>query len=571
MKWKAEQLDFDFIAAESADEICVTLTRQQALFLYSAVNVFNWRTRWYSASGGAVNMDAIQSMIADAISRLQTGMEGECVTMAVVDIDFVNDPCSLVIEFSNGTTKTIPFEGTCLMPPPPEPIENYVISLHPECVGGQIAYSQWDESLGFSVTKFVDISACLPEQPAIPTTIVTGLTCTDGNLFITSSVDGEIVGSAIDLENCLDIPVLPSTIVTGLTCVDGNLFITSSEDGEIVGDAIDLENCLDLPPMPDIGAQLGLDYYSPEVRCRAAQRITNIYITTIVNASTMAQIVGAVDEYVLMPALGYNFDKEHILTSASRFRNMVIADLTEISTFFNTHRDDPDLTCIFYDLIPANMRIPETFAQAASNGVTVWLGGAGFTTAQVEAVTQCLRSWSSHTFQNMVTDSLMRPDYEMNCDTCLPDTGGNWFRNTNFANNSGVPPHTITGATRIVGNGLRQDNAATPIQITFPYVVDQCCIELQVAINDHAEVNIIDNKTGVILATGSHTGEIGGTDYFLEWIGSEGLIPITEDGITITVDFDDIPPVSGNYVVNASYHGLNTTPPTGMVTGYVCG
>lgn len=114
-KWKAEVLNYDFIVAQALDEICVSLTKQQATFLYSIINPFNWSTRWYSDIGTQPDMDTIQAMISDAVGRLQTGLEGECITMPVVtSVEIDNELCQLVVTYSNGSIITTNLDNSCL-------------------------------------------------------------------------------------------------------------------------------------------------------------------------------------------------------------------------------------------------------------------------------------------------------------------------------------------------------------------------------------------------------------------------------------------------------------------------
>lgn len=538
---KVEKLEYEFIRDASTDEICVTLTKQQATFLYSITNVFNWRTRWYSPTGAAVDMDTMQSMIADANSRLQTGLEGECINMAVTDVDLVTDPCTLVISYSNGTTKTIPLTEPCFgggggietnyvktifpsceggqiayleydasleidvtkfvnisecLPEPPTPIENYVKSIHPDCVGGQIAYTQWDESLGFDVTKFVDITDCLPEPPEPPTP-------------------------------------------------------------------------------PAIGGQIGLSYYSPEIRCKVAQFMADRWREGMDEVIDHAILVGAVDVAQFM-FMGAYMPIHNIHVASELVRNTTVGNLTPISVWLSSIRADSTLTCIFYDNLPPNLRVPADFSVNVANAIQTYMpSGGSFTTDQINIVQGYVRFWGVHQWQNIITEALWHPNYTPTyCDVCAPeDPGTRWAGHINFANNDGDPPYTVNGATYTIGSGLAQTSQANPIIIGYNSAMplDQACIRVSLAPGDRVTLRIVDILTDVTLAETTEIWNIGDPQVQLTWDGeTDPAFSLAEQGVYFYAEFDDLGSPSIQYVTRAGVRGWGTFTPVGFVSGSVC-
>lgn len=536
---KAELLDYDFVLAESEEEICVTLTKREALFLYSIVNVWNWRTRWYSVSNANINMDTIQAMISDAVGRLQTGLEGECVNMAVVDVSLITDPCALIIEFSNGSTKTIPLTEPCFGGGGIE--TNYVKHIFPECEGGQIAYLEYDASLELDVTKFVSIEACLPAAPTIPSTILTGLDCIDGNLFVSQTVDGEATGYAIDLESCIDLPEPPEP-----------------------------------PEPPTLGAQIGLSYYSPDVRCKVAQFMADRWRLATDEYIDHAIGVGAVDVAQFM-YMGAYMPQHNIYVASELVRNTVVGNLTPISIWLANVRDSTDLTCMFYDHMPPNLRVPSDFSVNIANAMTNFMASGGsFSTDQINIVQGYVRYWGVHQWQNIVTEALWHPDYTPTyCASCAPvDPGTRWAGHINFANNDGDPPYTVNGGTYTPGSGLAQSSQANPIIIGYNSGVplDQACIRVSLAPGDRATLRIVDLLTDVTLAELSEVWNIGDPQIQLTWDGTiDPVFPLAEQGVYFYAEFDDLGSPSPQYVVRAGVRGWGTFTPIGFVSGSVCG
>jgi len=67
-KWKSISLDYDFIRSISADKCLYCLSAQQAQILLSIVELWRYKTRWYSEIGTALDTDWIEAAI-DKISE----------------------------------------------------------------------------------------------------------------------------------------------------------------------------------------------------------------------------------------------------------------------------------------------------------------------------------------------------------------------------------------------------------------------------------------------------------------------------------------------------------------------